>query len=176
MTHEQEKPPTRLSRAQAFGLTEREELFDRVRHERLLGFLTDAATTVHHLEESYNNYGEFLFVTLSRPGPEQRILITFWGAGYHEYRERWLADEWFFYYANAFPETEAQDLDKEEVQEAIAQRREYVQANASQDTQTRHGQLFEMLADLTDEDGAYSEIEDLPGWLFDEGGEGFESP
>ena len=45
--------------------------------------------------------------------------------------------------------------------------REY-QASARHDAQTNRGRIFELLADLTDEDGAYTEMEDLPHWLLDE--------
>ena len=52
--------------------------------------------------------------------------------------------------------------------ELIEARLAYVQAHASHETQSRRGQIFELLADLTDEDGAYSEMDDLPGWLLED--------
>jgi len=59
MTPEQPKPPHQPRPEEEFGLTEQERLFDKVSHERLVEFLADEATTIHRMEESYNNYGSF---------------------------------------------------------------------------------------------------------------------
>jgi hypothetical protein len=94
--------------------------------------------------------------------------MTFWGLGPHEQRERWLVDEWFFHRPNVFPGDEAQILDTAEVKQLIHDRREKAQAAARQTTQSERGKLFEMLADLVDEDGAYAEmqdLDDLTDWL-----------
>ena len=153
-----------------FGFTRGEQLVDRVSHERLLGFLAEEGTRVHRVEESSNAYGEFLFVTLSRPDQTRRITVTFFGLGYHEHRERWLLDEWFWYVANPFPETLEQELSPDEARQRLEERRTDIQAHAWQATQSRRGALFEMLADLTDDDGALAEMDDLgdlADWLAD---------
>ena len=128
----------------------------------------DETTTIHRLTEEANSYGEFLFVTLSRPGSTGRIHVTFWGAGYHEYRERWLAEEWFWYFSNFPPAEDEPPLEREEAREQLNQRLAYVQAHTDRETQSRRGELFELLADLTDEDGAWAELQDLPPDFFDE--------
>lgn len=170
MSHERPTPPDSL---EEFGFTEQERRLDRVSHDRLLEFLTDEATTVHRVEESYNNYGEFMFVTISRPGKTQRIFVGFWGLGYHEYRERWLTSEWHWYRANALPETVKQQIDREEAKDMLEKRLESLRPYVSQQRQSERGELFEALADLTDEDGAYTEmqdLDDLADWLLgDEG-------
>lgn len=165
MSVEQE-PPRRISAEEQFGLTERERLWDRVSHTRFMEILDDSETKVHRVEESLNNYGEYLFVTVSRPGPEKRILMTFWGLGYHEYRERWIVEEWFWY--ESMYEVEEESVPRETARQLIEERHRTIQAYGQEDTQTRRGQVFEMLADLTDEDGAYLELEDLENlgdWL-----------
>ena len=96
MTPERRNASPQPKPANEFGFTEREQLFDRISHERLIGFLDDTTTTVHKVEESSNSYGEFLFVTVSRPGTSHRHCITFYGIGLHEHRERWVTDEWFW--------------------------------------------------------------------------------
>ena len=139
-------------------------------HERLLAFLEDEATVVHRVEENSNTYGEFMFVKLSRPGQERRIWMSFWGLGHHEQRERWLVDEWFIYRPNVFPGDEERMVDTEEVKTLLQKRREMVQTYARQSTQSERGKLFEMLADLGDDDSAYAEMQDLDdvaGWLID---------
>ena len=146
----------------------RRSLFDRIGHGRFMTLLAEEATSVHRILESSNNYGEFLFVTLSRPGSRERLLVTFWGLGYHDYRERWLSDEWFWYFSNPLPREDTQVILKEDAQRLIEARLAYVQTHASHEAQSRRGQIFELLADLTDEDGAYSEMDDLPGWLLED--------
>ena len=159
---EQPQPPN------PFGLTEHEELWDQISDERLRALIEDPATTIHKLGIDANNYGEFVFVTLSREAAGQRQLLTFWGMGYHEGRERWITNHWNWYRANLFPDTLRQQMSLEEAQEMLEQRREEISPYLSEDTQTSRGRLFELLADLTDEDGAYTELEDLgeaANWL-----------
>ena len=79
---------------------------------------------------------------------------------YHEHRERWLTSEWFWYQANVFPEMMKDQMVKEEAKELIQKRRESILPYVEEDTQTDYGRLFEMLADLTDEDGALAELQD----------------
>lgn len=169
MSAEQDPPAKHPKLAEEFGFTEKERLFDRVSHARLLAFLDEPATSVHCLEESYNTYGEYLFVTLSRPGANRRIFIAFYSLGYHEYRERWILDEWYWYLSTPNPELEERILRPDEVKQQIEERYRTIQGYASQATQTRRGQIFEMIADLTDEDGAWVDMQDLPDWLLDDG-------
>ncbi len=157
--------------ARAFGFTYDEDLYDRMSGERFAEILGDESTTIHEIVTSYNNYGEFLFVTTSRPDDQQRRVVTFYGLGFHEHRERWYTDEWHWYAANNLPRLDEQVVEKEHAIELIARRRAEIEAYVGTVDQSPHAKLFEMLADLTDEDGAYTELEDLGGladWLFDE--------
>jgi hypothetical protein len=129
--------------------------------ERFSELLEDEQTTVHSAEESENNYGEFLFVTASRLGTGQRICMTFYGLGFHEYRERWFTDEWFWYQTPSFREVIVHIVPKEEAQAIIQQRLESISPYVKSGTQSARGRLFEMLANLTDEDGAYAELQEL---------------
>jgi len=63
-----------------------------------------------------------------------------------------------------------QQLEKDEVAETIQSRLESIQPYLGKNIQTEQGKLFEILADLTDEDGALAEMEDLESlheWLLD---------
>lgn len=151
-----------------FGFTEQEELFYRVSHERFQAIFGDEKTAIHRIEVSYNNYGEFLFVTASRETQQGRQSVTFYGQGYHDQRERWISKEWFWYRANAFPSTTMQIVEKEEAEEILTQRVEEIAPYIEAEQQTMRGRLFEMMADLTDEDGASVEMEDLADWLLDD--------
>ena len=161
MNHEQTPQLAPKRPHEIFGLTEQEALNWRVTDQRFRGFLEQDDTLVHRVEASSNNFGEFLFVTASRPGDQGRIAMTFYGLGYHEHRERWIAGEWFWYQTNFQPKLMQEQIEKEEANEIIQQHRDRINPFLSEGTQTEYGQLFELLADLTDEDGALAEIEDM---------------
>ena len=170
MTHEKLQPAPRRP-YEVFGLTEKEALSWRVDQERFLEIFNDDQTIIHELNPSSNNFGEFLFITTSRPGDHGRVCMTFFGMGYHEYRERWITEEWFWYQANSYPDLLRKKLEKEDAQELLKQRWEDIQPDLRKDSQTERGKLFEMLADLTDEDGALAEIQDiehLADWLIND--------
>jgi hypothetical protein len=59
-------------------------------------------------------------------------------------------------------------LDKNEAKEIISKRQDFISPNISENTQSSRGHLFETLADMTDEDGAMVEMEELESldkWL-----------
>lgn len=98
--------------------------------------------------------------------------MTFYGLGYHEYRERWITNEWFWYQANVFPKMLEQQIPKDEADQLIQQRKEGILPYVDKGTpQSPRGILFGILADLTDEDGAFAEMEDLnflADWVVEE--------
>jgi hypothetical protein len=148
----------------AFGFTEHETLYGKITHERFQAILQDEATTIHLMEESTNSYGSFLFVTVSRSGPTDRRYRTMWGAGFHEHRERWITDSWQWYETYRAKREELPLLDRDEALEQFQEHMAYIQATASPPQQSRRAQLFELIADVTDDDGALTELEDL-GWF-----------
>jgi len=170
MKNEQEPSSAPKNPSEIFGFSKKEQLYWRVSQERLQEILSDDQTIIHKLYESSNMYGEFLFVTTSRPNDQDHIAMTFFGLGYHEHRERWLTDEWFWYQANADPGILKDQIEKEEAKEMINQRLESILAYSQTDVQSERGKLFEIFADLTDDDSAIAEIEDLESlniWLFE---------
>lgn len=170
MPQERSLPPAPKRPYEVFGFTEQERLNWRVNKERFDEIIDDDRTVLHNIRESSNSFGEFLFITTSRPGDQGRVAMTFYGLGYHDQRERWITAEWFWYQAEASTDILQKQLDKEEAKEILKQRLESIQPYIGQNTQTQRGKIFEILADLTDEDGALAEMEDLEsldGWLFD---------
>ncbi|MBC8505053.1 MAG: DUF2958 domain-containing protein [Chloroflexi bacterium] len=87
--------------------------------------------------------------------------MTFYGQGFHEYRERWLVDEWFWYQAIARTDLLREKIPKGEAQEILKRHWENIKHHIRLDTQTERGRLFETLADLTDDDGALAEFQDF---------------
>ena len=161
--------PKHIQAEDLYGLTEGERLHNRVNDARLQQILNDEDTAIHSVELSTNNYGEFLFIATSRSNLQQQKAITFWGLGLHEYRDRWIVDEWFYYAWNPAPGSDrwAATINKEEAREHIRQRKDEIAHYGTPEVQSKRGQFFEMLADLTDDDGAIAEMEDLGG-VFDD--------
>lgn len=151
-----------------FEFTEHEKLYDRVSDARFMEIVRDERTSVHEIMASSNNYGEFLFVTVSRPKADKRDCITMYGLGYHERRERWITDTWSWYDAHQSDERLEITLDNNEVETLIQARRDEIAEDMKHypSEQSRQGVLYEFLAELTDEDGAASELDDLMGTAF----------
>jgi hypothetical protein len=104
--------------------------------------LEDERTTIHSVELSANNYGEFLFVTVSlpeqanQPVGERKSVVTLYGLGYHEYRERWVHQEWFWYQAFSRPELIEQAVDKATAQKLLEEQRESVRSHVDNQQQS----------------------------------------
>jgi hypothetical protein len=149
----------------SFEFTDHERLYDRIGHERFMAILSAEQTAVHFVEASSNNYGEFLFVTMSQPRGDNRTYLTFWSLGFHEQRERWITHEWQWYDFHPGRHTIPPTIPKADAQTTIQARIDEIAPNiVNPPHQSRRAQLFEMLADLTDEDGATTELEDLGIW------------
>lgn len=147
-----------------FSFTEREKLYDYISHNRFMALMEQPDVDIHEIQESTNSFGEYLFVTVSCRSEQPKLLYTFWGLGYHEYRERWITDTWQWYESQQNPSKKAV-LPKHEAIMQIKEREAFVRAHATPTRQSRQAQLYELMADLTDEDGALSELDDL-GWMF----------
>ena len=161
MTHENAPIHSPKRPYELFGFIEQEKLRWRVNQERFEEILTDENTQIHTITESSNTFGEFIFVTTSRPGQQGRICMTFYGNGFHEYRERWLIDDWFWYQATAHTDMLKEQIPKDEAQEILQEHWESIKPHIRLDTQTERGFLFETLADLTDDDGALADFQDF---------------
>lgn len=147
-----------------FTFTEREKLYDNISHTRFMALVMQPDIDIHEVKEDSNSFGEYVFVTVSCRSEQPKKLYTFWGLGYHEYRERWIVDAWQWYESQQNPSKKAV-LPKDEAIMQIKEREAVVRANATPTQQSRSAQLYELMADLTDEDGALTELEDL-GWMF----------
>lgn len=168
MPKEQQPRPTSPSLQETFGFIERELRDYQLSHSRLLSLIDDPRTTIHTLTIDYNNYGEWLFLTLSRPTGKERQLVTFYGLGFHEHRECWYTNQWFWYRANSFPETLRKTVSKVETRRQIEARLAEVSRYAQEAPEpSSHAALFALIADLTDEDGALAELDDMDEDMLD---------
>lgn len=146
---------------EVFGITEAEVTKWRVSDEKLREILANPNTTTHTIKLSTNTFGEFLFLTASRGAGQKRICMTFYGLGYHEYRERWISKEWFWYQALESLVDIQIRISGEEMIEKLKQRLAEISPYLGEDIQTETGSMFEHLADLIDDDAALAEMQDL---------------
>jgi len=137
-----------------------EVLQNRVKHETFLKLL-DSAEFIYYFDEDRNLYGDFLFVGLALRYNERLIGVTFYGLGLHEMREEYITDYWFFYWSNDFELEKRVNMSKEEIKAIIEQKREEIKRLAKDHEQTEKGELFTAIAELTDEDGAYSLMQEM---------------
>jgi hypothetical protein len=151
-----------------FDLHENERLFDRLSDKRFEQLVFDEETVIHQIKLDSNSYGEFLFLTASRPNEKSREVLTFWGYGLHEHRDRWLMDEWFFHSSSPSAETLKQNISHDKARELLQERKQEISKDTANSEQSQMGALFEMLADLADDDGILAEMQDLGWMLFDD--------
>jgi hypothetical protein len=144
-----------------FGITEEEVSRWRISDKKLNEILASPNTTVNTIKTDSNNYGEFLFLTASRGIGKERICMTFWGLGFHRYRERWITQEWFWYQTSTSFVDSKEELTREEAQERLKNRRKDISYYKKDHEQSKLGRLFELLADLMDDDAALAEMQDL---------------
>ena len=137
-----------------FGLTDEEATRLRVTDERLKGILANPNTTPQSLKLSTNTFGEFLFLTASRGVGPQRTYMTFYGLGYHKYRERWISNEWFWYQSQESMVDFSTPISEEEVIKQLKERLAEISPHLGKDTQTERGRIFGHNADLFDDDAA----------------------
>jgi hypothetical protein len=164
MSHEGEYHHPMSHHGEVFGLTDNEDLFEQVGEARFQQLLNDPTTEVVAVEVSTNSFGEYLFVTLRRQVQGKPIAICLYGLGYHEYRETWQTTVWKWYPTD---ERASIPLSKERVQATIQERRAAIAPYVDDTAPSQRAILYSLLADLTDEDGALTELDDLDD-LFDD--------
>ena len=91
--------------------------------------------------------------------------MTFYSLGFHEYRDRWFTDEWHWYQSYADSESCKGEISKDDAVHQIELRKNEVLTYAAEVTQSDEGYLFEMLAELTDDDSAIATFNDFSDFL-----------
>ena len=87
--------------------------------------------------------------------------MTFCGFGFHEYRERWIHQEWFWFQTPANLVDPLEILTKEDAQDQLQKRTREITPYLRDEEQSELGRMFEALADLTNEVAAFAEMQDL---------------
>jgi hypothetical protein len=140
--------------------TDDENLFDKITLKRAKEIIQREDVLVHSSEISFNTYGEFLFITFTY---EEKIFVIY-GLGEHCERERWVGD----FNINTGQEYDIRDtspIDKDEVLKQINERAKLKKYYTYE--QSFRGELYDILADIGDEDGAASILSDYDFMLED---------
>lgn len=141
----------------AFGILPDAYSYDLVlSHERMLEIVADGHTRIIRADYDWNSYGEFIFITIA--DPDTKFALDFYGRGYHEQRGIYYSD-WHgsinmhneFFYKDKWQVNASDEFEK--LLEEYPAPFKTIQPTPRQ-------QLFATLADLTDDDGALTELED----------------
>ncbi len=119
-----------------FGFTDTERLLERLSHERLMVFLQDPRTAIHHIEVSTQEAGEFLYLTLSQRVGEERLFLTFWGLGFDQQRQEWLTGEWRWYPTGQLLHMLPQAIAVEDAQAFLDERLAAISPDVTNDTRS----------------------------------------
>ena len=87
--------------------------------------------------------------------------MSFYGLGYHKYRERWIKDEWFW---EQFPLKQValqENLSNEDIAEHLGERVAEISPFFDEVRQTDLGRMFDCLADTTDDETVLAEFQTL---------------
>jgi len=162
-------PPT------PFAFTKAEASDCVLTDQRFTELLNAPNVTVHKLRTDYNDYGEFLFVTVHAPDPYGRLepgYLTLFGLGYHERREIPITKRWEFYHTSdsrIHPIPPA--MPRKKWATLLQERRNEIRGNYGDEPthapRSGRAALYNFVADLTDDDSAQTEMEDLEALGFD---------
>jgi len=135
-------------------LTEKELLWDKVTYERLEELIKDPDIEVISMRPSENNYGEFWFITVL--DKRDNKAMTFYGLGFNWSRNKYMTN-FKFYQSNIDTEKNLEFKDKKAIlAKMYLEYRDTLEKE--QNFKEEPDYEFEMLADMADEDYAYSQL------------------
>lgn len=138
-----------------FQITDHEKLWDKITNERVLEILNQPEVTAISCERSHNSYGEFLFLKL-RKGDRT---LTLYGMGEHWNRGIIYSNDWCIGdFSMVYKWDEGKSLNKFTVERDILGELSYWKRTQPENN---FDPIYNMVADLTDEDFAYTEMMDF---------------
>jgi hypothetical protein len=141
--------------------TDDENLFDKISLKRAKEIIQRNDTLVHSSEISFNTYGEFLFIIFKY----KESIFVMYGLGEHCERERWVED-FNIDTGQEYNIRGTVPIAKSEVLNQINERAKLKKYYTYE--QSFRGELYDILADIGDEDGAASILSDYDFMLGDE--------
>jgi len=141
--------------------TDDENLFDKITFKRAKEIIQREDVLVYSSEISHNTYGEFLFITFIY----KNSIFVIHGLGEHSERERWI-DNFNINTGQEYNIRNTIPIDKGGVLKQINERAKLKKHYTYE--QSYRGELYDILADIGDEDGAASILADYDFMLGDE--------
>jgi hypothetical protein len=146
--------------ANKFGITESENLWDKIRGFERLMQLVNKADRISQCMRSTNSYGEWRFITLWIDKEQ----LTLYGHGEHDYRAMIYGDTWFICNHNDYEQDyhSGANLNIYQVTEELMREHKHdYPKDLKSEFASDESDLFNEIADLTDDDGAISELDYL---------------
>lgn len=150
-------------------LTDRELLFDKISHKRMIQIINKPSVRVVSLKRDSNYHGEFLWISLVH----NNYYFTAYSMGFHEGKDRYITDEWSLVYFEKYSQDIREKrnhvfrMDRQLVLDTIQKEQDECIRYQEKHTTSEEGKLYELIAELSDEDGAYSMLEDF-GYLMED--------
>ncbi len=161
MSAERQPRPHAQRPYEVLGLTETEQRSGLISDAKFQEIIKAQDVLIHEVKESFNHYGTFLFVTISRSGRNGRVFATFYGLGFHKNRERWIKDEWFWYQNIGNSDMQNTRITPDKFKKQLQEHKEKTEDMVKPDTQTQRGQLFELIANFSDDDAALAYMSEI---------------
>lgn len=142
-------------------LTDRQMTFDHISHKDLMSMVAAPIFRIVLLEEDTNFFGDFMFIRIVKAG----YCFTAYSLGFHHESESYVIDGWKIMDAGKYLPNVNNDTFRIPSDDAIKIINEkYLEIKGYADKHIRdseRGELFEMLSELGDEDGAYAMLDDM---------------
>lgn len=147
-----------------FGITKNEMLWDEISYEHFIEILGKSNVKAIRCERDANTYGDFRFLTLLGKTDDGNLWhLSVYGMGFHEHRETHvIAFKINDCHGFTSHKWEEPGILKTKVKAILAEEYADYSAREKADDPGPEAELFGMLADLTDDDGAMSEMSDIP--------------
>jgi hypothetical protein len=144
-------------------LTEEELLFGKITNERMLNLINRPSIRVVSLNHDGNFHGEFLWITFVFG----EYYLQAYSMGFHEGKDRYITEAWSIVHYEKYTKKMQEEsnhtfrMDRDIVTQTIEDERVRCEECQSRHKTSERGSTYEMLADMSDDDAAYSMVEDF---------------
>lgn len=152
-------------------LTKNEKLFERIGEEKLFKLIGDGIVVPRMCEVDDNSFGEWLFINCLVAAKPERSIMFVSKFGFHYHKEEYEMDRAYgFYTGGKIYGDSGRDITLEEVAKEADEYRTEMERNAKlynndeDPERKKRNDMYDLMAELGDEDGALGEMRDL-GWM-----------
>ncbi len=136
--------------------TEDERLWENISYKRLKEIIKMPNVRVVNYSIDTNSFGTFKFITIDYNNSKDRI--TFYGLGFHEYKDSYVHSIFKFYTSYKHSDDIEKILNKSDILQNLEEEYELLKEDVISHKQSREGEEFQLIAEMTDDDSAISMI------------------